>query len=497
MSLTAAQVYGFSESLLKWRFDNPAPTPKFHQELWDMCCSAHRLVAIAAPRGHAKSTAITHAYTLANVCFREAQYVMIVSDTEEQATLFLEDIKNELLENQNLRTLFKIDRFIKDTGTDVIVRMEDGYLFRIIAKGSMQKIRGRKWRSKRPDLIVGDDLENDEIVENEERRAKFRRWINNALIPSLSDQGRVRIVGTILHLDSFLERCMPDLEDAVNTHTDGLKWWTDKANPVWHAVRYQGHNDDFSQLLWPEKWTQARYEAERRRYVEDGNPEGYAQEYLNYPVDEASSYFQPKDFIEWKDTEEYLEYYVGVDLAISQKEGRAFTAMVVCGLNREGMLIVVDVIRFRGDSLDIIQALFRIQNIYKPEIFWIEQENIARSIGPVLTQEMHKKNIFLNIETVPAINDKIKRARGIQARMRAGGVKMDMRGEWYQPFYQELVTFPRGKYMDQVDAFAWVGIGLNQIIPTYTAGEIADIEYDEDYTDAFAALDGRSSITGY
>ena len=110
---------------------------------------------------------------------------------------------------------------------------------------------------------------------------------------------------------------------------------------------------------------------------------------------------------------------------------------------------------------------------------------------------MHKKNIFLNIETVPPISDKIKRARGIQARMRAGGVKVDTRGEWYQPFYQELVTFPRGKYMDQVDAFAWVGIGLNQIIPTYTQGEIADLEYDEEYTDAFAALDGRSSITGY
>ena len=164
MSLTAEQVYGFSESLLKWRYDNPAPTPDFHRELWGMCCSSHRLVAIAAPRGHAKSTAITHAYTLANVCFREAQYVMIVSDTEEQATLFLEDIKNELLENQNLRTLFKINKFLKDTGTDVIVQMDDGHLFRIIAKGSMQKIRGRKWRSKRPDLIVGDDLENDEIV---------------------------------------------------------------------------------------------------------------------------------------------------------------------------------------------------------------------------------------------------------------------------------------------------------------------------------------------
>ena len=501
MALTAREVYGFSESLLKARYDDPQPTPDFHMELWTKCCSSSQLVAIAAPRGHAKSTSITHAYTLAEVCFQESNYVMIVSDTEEQAVLFLEDIKTELIENDKLRTLFGIKRFIKDTSTDIIVQMQPPgkpvHLFRIIAKGSEQKIRGRKWRNKRPDLIVGDDLENDEIVINEERRAKFRRWMNNALIPCLSKKGKIRIVGTILHLDSFLERCMPQFEDTEHTQTDGLRWWSTRDDMVWDSVRYQGHDDTFEQLLWPEMWSEERYKRERRRYIEDGNPEGYAQEYLNYPIDEENAYFQPRDFIPWEEDrrDEYMEFYVGADLAISSKDGRAYTVFVICGLTRNNILVVRDVVRFRGDSLQIIDEMFRIQRIWKPEMFFVEEENIARSIGPFLDQAMLQTGEFLNIETSTPTKDKESRARGIQARMRAGAVRVDTEGDWYQSFYQEMVTFPRGKYMDQVDAFAWIGLGLNKIVPTYTASDIAAFEYDEEFDSSFD--EGKSWVTGY
>jgi predicted phage terminase large subunit-like protein len=497
--LTAKEIYGFSESLLKANFDNPQPTPDLHYEMWDLCCEPSRFVSIAAPRGHAKSTCITHSYGLAKVCFRESFYVILVSDTEEQAVLFLADIKRELQENERLRTLFGIRRFIKDAETDIIVEFNDGERFRIIAKGSEQKLRGRKWRSRRPDLILGDDLENDDIVMNEDRRAKFRRWVNNALLPSLSDDGICRIVGTILHLDSFLENTMPDFNDP-QTHTDGLRHWstkTEEEGRVWHSVRYAGHNPDFSMLLWPEKWPEKRYKLERQRYIEAGDPEGYAQEYLNYPVDEASAFFQKKDFLKWENPGEYLEYYVGGDLAISEKDKRAYTVFVVAGLNRANKLVVVDVARFRGDALEIINEMFRLQLRYEPEIFFLEQENIARSLGAVIDQEMLNRGIYMNIEAMIPTKDKVQRARALQARARAGQVLYDQEADWYSGLYNEMITFPRGKYMDQVDALSWIGLGLNSVVPTYTANEIAGFEYDDEYGDIDDQMNGRNYVTGY
>lgn len=499
MTLTAEMIYGFSESLLKGGFDDPQPTPDFHMELWDMCCSDHTFVSIAAPRGHAKSTAITHAYVLANVCFREASYVMIVSDTEEQAVLFLEDIKNELLENMPLREAFGIQRLTKDAGADIICLMEDGHKFRIIAKGSEQKIRGRKWRGKRPDLIVGDDLENDEIVMNEERRKKFRRWMNNALIPARAKRkGKIRIVGTILHLDSFLERTMPPFDDKEHTKTDGLRYWSTKPDPVWYSKRFRGHNEDFSKLLWPEQWPTEDYEKERRRYEEDGNPEGYSQEYLNYPIDEKSAHFQKADFLPWENRGEYLEYYIGGDLAISKSDTAAYTVFVVVGLNRQGKLVVVHVTRERMDSLEIMDEMFRLTQRYNPEIFFLEEENIARSLGSVIDLQMTERGIFIPIETQTPTQDKVKRSQAIRTRMRAGSVEFDKEAEWYENFHMELITFPRGKYMDQVDAFSHIGLGLKKINPTYSASDIAQFEYDEEFEDSFDLIDdGRNATTGY
>lgn len=498
MALTADMIYGFTRSLLMSNFDKPVPTPELHIEMWDRCCSDSQFVAIAAPRGHAKSTAITHSYALAEVLFRESKYVLLVSDTEGQAILFLSDIKRELAENEKLRKVFGVRRFVKDTETDIIVEFDDGVQFRIVCKGSEQKVRGLKWRNRRPDLIIGDDLENDEIVMNEERRAKFRRWVNNALLPALADDGKARIVGTILHLDSFLERCMPEFEDKEHTHNDGLRWWSTKPDRVWNSIRYQGHNEDFTKLLWKEKFSKKRYMAIRRRYTEDGNPEGYAQEYLNYPIDEATAYFQRKDFLEWENKEEYLEYYIGGDLAISEKDSRAYTVFVVAGLNRQGKLVVKDVERFRGDALQIIDTLFALNLRYSPEVVFLEEENIARSIGPFIDQEMIKRNQFINIDKSVPTKDKVQRARALQARMRAGGVLFDKDAEWYSTLYTEMLTFPRGKYVDQVDALSWIGLGLNKVLPTYTASEIAEFEWEEEYKESESDYDlGRNRTTGY
>lgn len=498
MPLDADLIYGFSESLLKANFDIPQPTPDLHREMWERCCSDSKFVAIAAPRGHAKSTAITHTYTLANVCFQERTYIILVSDTEEQAIQYLGDIKRELLENEKLATLFGIERLVKDREADIIGKYTSGGYFRIIAKGSGQYIRGRKWRGKRPDLIIGDDLENDEIVMNEERRAKFRQWVDNALLPALSDYGIVRIVGTILHLDSFLERCMPDIDDRTYTHFGELVSWSDKPNKTWNSVRYKGHNEDFSQLLWPEKWPKERYLQEQNRYIEAGNPEGYAQEYLNWPIDESSAFFRKKDFGEWKNKDEYLEYYIGGDLAISEKDKRAYSVFVVAGLNRDNKLVVVDVERFRGDALEIINTMFALQGKYQPQILFLEEENIARSIGPIIYREMEARNVYINIETMVPTKDKLSRARGIQARMKGGGVLFDLEAPWFQSMFSEMITFPRGAYMDQVDAFSWIGLGLNKIMPAYTGKELAQFEYDEEFDDDMTlAMGGRSAVTGY
>lgn len=168
MVLNSNVLEGFVKTILHSKFDEPVETPEFHKEAWEMCCSKNNMVAIAAPRSHAKTTGITISYGLATLLFRERKFMILVSDTESQATMFLGFMKEHLQDNQDLANLFGLKRnvegkviFIKDTETDVIVELEDGHKFRIIAKGAEQKLRGLIWNGSRPDIILCHEKDTD------------------------------------------------------------------------------------------------------------------------------------------------------------------------------------------------------------------------------------------------------------------------------------------------------------------------------------------------
>lgn len=497
LKLTADLIYGFSESLLAKSFDHRAETPSFHMELWELMCSDHTRVAVAAPRGHAKSTAVTHTYTLANICFRTADHICIVSDTEGQAVNFLGDIKAELMENDALADLFGIVRpFKKDRESEVIIRFKDGHLCRVFVKGSEQRLRGMKWRSKRPNLYVCDDLENDEIVLNDERRRKFKQWFLSALMQSGSKDCKIRVVGTILHLDSLLESMMPQLDDP-DTVEEELKSYS--AEPkTWLSIRYKAHNKDFSQILWSEQYDKEHFMEIRQTFIDQGYPEGYSQEYLNYPIDEATAYFKSENIRPIIEDGAPEEYYVGIDLAISQKDSAAFSVFIICGLTPDNVLRVREVVRFRGDALDIIDTIFDLHYKYEPEIMFIEQENIARTLGPILNKEMEERGVFPRLDPQTASQDKPKRARALQARMRRGKVEFQTEAKWFATLQTELLQFPRGKYMDQVDSLAWIALGLDKMFNVATLEEREEEAWQQEFeesSDSFML--GASEITGY
>lgn len=499
MKLNRELIYGFSASVLSQRFDQAKRTPDCHLEWWDMCCSDNAFVAIAAPRGHAKSTAITHCYTLASVLFKDRRFVLVVSDTYEQAVLFVKDMYTELMDNELLHQCFGKITFKKEAENDIIVQMEDGHTFRIMAKGSEQKVRGLKWEGMRPDLIVCDDLENDEIVMNKERRAKFKEWFLSALLPCRSDRGIIRIVGTILHMDSLLENLMPKAWDKRNVKVEDLKVSVIKPGRSWWAVKYKAHNSDFSQILWPEKWSKERLIVERQRYIDQGMPEKYSQEYLNEPIDDSNAFFRMEDFLPMskEDQNRPKVTYMAVDFAISEDNRADYTVMVVGGVDDEGYLHILDVVRGRFDAMEIVDNLFSLAKRYNPDMITLEAGVIEKALGPYIRSEMFKPTRpFLPLNPLVPTKDKESRARSIQARMRAGGVRFNKETDWYPILEQEMRQFPRSTHDDQVDAMAWLGLALHKMILAQTEEEIKEEEWENEFRMTMKPQ-GRNSYTGY
>jgi len=501
--LTADVLQGFTETILAVRYDDPKPVPFHHHEMWELCCSNHPQVAIAAPRGSAKSTAVTFAYVIAAALFEEHSHILIISANEELASAFLNDIRVELQENDFIQNdpLLGIKRFVKERETELIVEKKTGFKFRIIAKGAMQRMRGLKWERKRPSMVILDDVEDEELVASDDRRDKFKRWFFGAVKPILRDGGTIRMVGTIMHLDSLLNGFMPDPKKPTTVQLPLKTYSTEESS--WKSVLYKAHNEDFSQLLWPEMYPEARLRAIRQDASEQGMLDVYGQEYLNDPIDKATAYFRKEDFLPMRpqDHETHKIHYAAGDLAITKNARSAYTALGVGGLDSERTLHIVDVRRDRWDGLAISSEMFSLQTRWEIDTFRLESENIEKAIGPFIKDRMGRTidgiyHPFISIDSKPATKDKEARAQSIRAMMRAGKVRFNKEAAWYPDLEEELLHFPKWKYKDQVDMLAWLGLMIAQMSEGYTAQQLEEDEFDDEYEKSYSGQ-GVSMVTGY
>lgn len=487
--LDVALIEGFQKHYLWERFDDSVGTADFHRVMWaEACDPAKKRCAWAAPRNHAKSTAITFTFAMAAICFRFRDHIMVVSDSEGQAVAQLKEIKNEFYENEELCRDFGFRGFLKDTDTEIILEFSDGYQVRLLARGSEQRLRGLKWRGKRPNLLLGDDLEFDEIVENPERLKKFKNWFFKQLLPGGAKDCLIRIVGTILAFNCLL----------ADLQTDSA--WT---HHTWAAHE---SFDDFSDILWPERWPEADLRDERQIYINQGKSDAYSQEYLNMPIAEGNQLFEKEDMLDipaanYRDWEtdpgkRPVVFYASVDFATSEAQTADNTVISIASVDADRNLDVVDVRKGRWNSRKVVDEMFEAAAEYEIEKWFVEKGAIQKAIGPFLNEEMAKKNVFLELHLMSPSASKVTRSKSIQARHKAHRVRYDKSADWYEYAEQEMTKFPRAKHDDFVDTMSQFGLAMDEVITPPTEDELEEEEY---YADVAAGGDqqGRSRVTGY
>ena len=485
LGMSGAAIGQFTDTYLLQNLDSPKPIPDFHLSLWDYCCRDDVQVALVCPRGHGKTTAITEIYTLYSIFSRNKQYAIIISDTLDQAKLFLSGIKALIDQNKQLQEDYGFAGWIKDGIEEVQGVFTNGEQFCITAMGRGQAIRGRLWRNNRPDLITCDDIEDEKSVESDDMREGTRTWLYRAVLPALADEGCIRVVGTILHLDALLYRFNKD--------------------PEWEGALWKAHDsfNNFDNILWPEKFSEKRLRKIQASYTAAGRPDYYAIEYLNDPIDQSEAYFTDDDFLAMDDTDYMLpmEYYAGVDLAISDDDRAAYTVFVIAGLASNGLLYIRNVLRYRSnDSTIHVNNMLDLQTRYNVALWKIEKGQIEMSMKGYLYREMIDQGIGLNIDTgsIPRDN-KRARARSIQGLMRSGRVRWDMKSAWYDDCKIELLQFPKGAYKDQVDALAWLGIMIADLNPALSTEDLLKQQREEDIQryDMESTYFGADPDTGY
>lgn len=459
-------------------------SPSFHEEMFRICLKTRpeewvgRSGAVfAAPRGHAKSTIASLAVPLNWGLYRKKRFVVIISNTDQQAFEFATSLRAEFEDNEAIRDHFgdlRGDRFINGafrwTNQDFTIAHTDPpgstnihdvvWTTRYVARGMLSKIRGLRTRSSRPDALILDDCENDEHVQTPEQRTKTWNYFSKALLPMLDPRDRTLIVvGTILHYDSLLAKL--------------LRAHNEQGEPIyvtrkWKAIDEQGR------ILWPELFPPEKL-AEIRSQIS-----GYAfsSEYLNEPIDVEARKFRP-EWIQWY-TNADLEFrdgvlyfkgsslrnVAGVDQAIEEKEDKAVdqSALNVVGVTLDRRCVVLYTWADRVDfpaQVAMVKSIVREWGVTQTGI---EQAAYQRALGQ---QILHDG--WLSIRQLKNTAPKYERITGMSIafenlRVYLRACAPDEPGsEWDElkqvrvhpnalALYTQLMQFPMAQHDDIVDA---------------------------------------------
>jgi len=201
---------------------------------------------------------------------REINVMVLVGKSEDNAKTLLGDIQAELQYNQ---------RYIADFGEqynagsweegEFVTRSEVAFF----ARGRGQSPRGLRYRSHRPDYVVIDDLDDDELVESPARVSKLFDWVRSALYGTLDGgRGRFFMVGNLIAKNSVL-----------------AKWCEIKTVHVTRVNIY----DRAGRISWAAKW--AHDEVKQLEAV--AGYRAFQKEYMNNPIIEGAVF--KNEWIRW------------------------------------------------------------------------------------------------------------------------------------------------------------------------------------------------------
>lgn len=158
---------------------------------------------------------------------REINVMVLVGKSEDNAKTLLGDIQAELQYNQ---------RYIHDFGEQYNVgTWEEGeFVTRsevaFFARGRGQSPRGLRYRSHRPDYVIIDDLDDDELVESPARVTKLFDWVRSALFGTLDGgRGRFIMVGNLIAKNSVLAKWC----DIKSVHVTKVNIYDNKGGISW------------------------------------------------------------------------------------------------------------------------------------------------------------------------------------------------------------------------------------------------------------------------
>lgn len=225
------------KAMVKYYFPTYAEseTPNFHIKHAKRMLKNQRIrVWTMWPRGHAKSVVNNLLIPFWLWMNNETRFFLIIGENQDKAELLLDDLRAEFEANEMIISDFGVQKTLGDWSSGSFVT-KNGFIGKALGMG--QSPRGIRVKNKRPDLIGGDDWENEQTVKNPKRQKALAKWFLGSILGTM-DTGPRRVM---ISQNKFADQMIFDLVTSEND-----SWIIDKVIAFDPAT--------FETIAWPEKY---------------------------------------------------------------------------------------------------------------------------------------------------------------------------------------------------------------------------------------------------
>jgi len=219
------------------------------------------------------------------------------------------------------------------------------------------------------------------------------------------------------------------------------------------------------EYLWPEWFDKKHWAQYEPRPGDENSPNSrtWAALYQQRPRPDTGNQFE-RDWVNWYElgTEpKYLNLFTASDFSVSDGGGD-YTEHGLGGLSKNGALWLMDW-WYGQNAPDItIDALLNMAQKWACTAGFDEAGLIEKALKPMFQQRMRQKGIYLGIDYLPTIGDKVARFQSFRGLASSGKLWIP-RCPWGERLVNQLCVFPGRTYDDAVDVCSLFGRGLENM----------------------------------
>ena len=393
--------------------------PEIHAELaellQDVADNKVKRISWSMPRGHGKSMMLSNVFPAYCIVYQLKRFILIISEAEAQSQKFSEWINDQLKNNAKLRWVYGDDIAPnKKLGHKDNVEMFDNGYTMVQSAGMGKRLRGIRYKSFRPDCVIGDDCESQQNTNTLELRQKNIEFWNKVIMPIGTPDTSFVYMGTLVHPNSLLthihERAdfKGKIYSAIVSHPKRADLWEefeniyrDNDNPdrLEDAIAFYEANksemDEGAKTLWESRFPYYKLMMEK---VNIGS-RAFSSEFLNVGFDDEDAvfkesyiqYFDDKDLFDQFNRPLRLDVYTFWDIAVGKNARSDYNAIVTIGRdNRTGIIYVLDAWAKKCPMHEALEVMFDKIVQWKPKVAGVEtiqaQHEMYRQLQAMVTK---------------------------------------------------------------------------------------------------------------